>query len=1113
MKKFFKYNFPIIVLLIFFANKSFSQGAPFCPSIVASGPPSPVCLAGCSTLTANVVPVNSTTNYSIQAIPYVPYAYTGGTPVSVGTDDIWSTVINLPYKFCYFGNTYTQCIIGSNGQICFNLGTAGGYDGWPVTTALPSLVDMPGNTICAAFRDIDPSFGGTVGYYFTGTAPCRALVIYWANIPLYSCGPPNSTFEAVLYENTNYIDIYLQSSSNSCVSWQQGKGIIGIQNAPATVAYCPPARNFPSNWTATNEAWRFVPTGIPSYTVDWTGPGGYIGSGLTQTVCPASTTGYTATMNVTSCSGVTSTYTSPVTVSVSPNPPPVITSTVSQFSCASPTANAGSINITSGTPGYTVNWSPVAAFSGSTANTWSVTGLTIGINTVMVIDAQGCSNTATVNVTGAPPVSSFSLSAPSGTVIGCNPPTLPLVATNTSTLGNMTFTWTSATTGTATGTNINATALGGTNTYTVYGNDLTAGACQAIQVITVTQNTTVPSVTVNPISGNITCNGAPACFTAVCSPTVNVQGQWLDPSLSPIGGLSNSPVLLCANQPGVYTASFTNITNGCSRTQTVSVTSSSVIPTMTINALNGYVITCNQPCLTMNISTSSTLAPKSYSWTNLSTTVTTTPPTGGYTICTPGNYLAEFMDGNFCRISQMITISIDTLRPSPSAISGLPSNSYTLNCYNACITPTAISNPLLSPGSYSWTTPPNLTVNSNTVSICLANISSSITATNYTVLAIGSNGCIGKAKIQFFKNIYVPPYTAVFTPSAITCANPCVAMSPQTTTSVAATFTFVSPAPTTTANTAGALFCVPGAYTMNYNNVSNGCQGTYTNINVQVNATPPATVVLPPIMLPCGSNTAVINSGLVSSVSCTFIWKGPLGSGLSNPNGYTTSVNMTGNYNVIITNTINGCTALNSVAVVPGTITANFTPNPSQGFSPLSVNFNNTSVLGSSSTGTVYTWWGYGNGSTNTYTNISAGGSPNGFAMYPTAGTYSVLLVVTQSVTVAGNTTGCTSTATALIVVDLPSKLIVPNIFTPNGDGINDVFFVQSTNLAEITCVIFDRWGVKMYDVSSTTGNISWDGKTLFGKDTPSGTYFYILKATGKDGNTFEEKGSLSLYR
>ncbi len=52
-----------------------------------------------------------------------------------------------------------------------------------------------------------------------------------------------------------------------------------------------------------------------------------------------------------------------------------------------------------------------------------------------------------------------------------------------------------------------------------------------------------------------------------------------------------------------------------------------------------------------------------------------------------------------------------------------------------------------------------------------------------------------------------------------------------------------------------------------------------------------------------------------------------------------------------------------------------------------------------------------------------------------------------------------------------------------------------------------------MYDVTSGTGNIGWDGKTLFGKDSPAGTYFYIIKATGKDGNTFSQNGSVSLYR
>jgi flagellar hook assembly protein FlgD len=58
--------------------------------------------------------------------------------------------------------------------------------------------------------------------------------------------------------------------------------------------------------------------------------------------------------------------------------------------------------------------------------------------------------------------------------------------------------------------------------------------------------------------------------------------------------------------------------------------------------------------------------------------------------------------------------------------------------------------------------------------------------------------------------------------------------------------------------------------------------------------------------------------------------------------------------------------------------------------------------------------------------------------------------------------------------------------------------------------------------VKSETGNISWDGKNLGGKEVPEGTYFYIIKATGKDGKTeflndkgekIPEQGTVSLYR
>jgi gliding motility-associated-like protein len=216
-------------------------------------------------------------------------------------------------------------------------------------------------------------------------------------------------------------------------------------------------------------------------------------------------------------------------------------------------------------------------------------------------------------------------------------------------------------------------------------------------------------------------------------------------------------------------------------------------------------------------------------------------------------------------------------------------------------------------------------------------------------------------------------------------------------------------------------------------------------------------------------------------------------------------------YNVVITNTVNGCSSSNSVAVTPGTVVASFVPNPSQGFSPLTVNFHNTSPQGAT-TGTMTTVWNYGNGSSVTTTAVATASGPgfaNGSTVYQSAGSYTVVLIIEQAT--ASST--CVGTATAVVTVDLPSDLVIPNVFTPNGDGDNDFFTVQSTNLSTISCQIFDRWGQKMYDVNSTTGNISWDGKNLFGKEVVPGTYFYVLKATGKDGASYDKKGTVTVYR
>ncbi|MGE0568578.1 MAG: gliding motility-associated C-terminal domain-containing protein, partial [Bacteroidia bacterium] len=207
-----------------------------------------------------------------------------------------------------------------------------------------------------------------------------------------------------------------------------------------------------------------------------------------------------------------------------------------------------------------------------------------------------------------------------------------------------------------------------------------------------------------------------------------------------------------------------------------------------------------------------------------------------------------------------------------------------------------------------------------------------------------------------------------------------------------------------------------------------------------------------------------------------------------------------GNYFVLVTNTINGCIAIGEYLVIPGGINADFVPSPTEGFAPLEVTFTNNS---STSTGasSIISTWGYGDGViTNTILNSSVSAHT-----YTSSGTFSVILTVQKG--------SCIDTAMRVIRVDIPSKLEIPNVFTPNGDGTNDIFRLRASNLKEVYVIIFDRWGNKVYETTSETGNFGWDGKNLSGKECADGTYFYIIKATGADGEEYEMKGNVSLYR
>ncbi|MBQ9677973.1 MAG: gliding motility-associated C-terminal domain-containing protein [Prevotella sp.] len=91
------------------------------------------------------------------------------------------------------------------------------------------------------------------------------------------------------------------------------------------------------------------------------------------------------------------------------------------------------------------------------------------------------------------------------------------------------------------------------------------------------------------------------------------------------------------------------------------------------------------------------------------------------------------------------------------------------------------------------------------------------------------------------------------------------------------------------------------------------------------------------------------------------------------------------------------------------------------------------------------------------------------------------------------------------------SILLMPNAFSPNGDGVNDIYRPkQYQNIVEFKAMIFNRWGQCLYSWTDIEG--SWDG-TYKGKPVKDGVYFVRVKAKGGDGQEFDIKKDVNLLR
>ncbi|MBC8173577.1 MAG: hypothetical protein H7X71_06695, partial [Chitinophagales bacterium] len=258
---------------------------------------------------------NTDSGYTLVSIPFNSELH-AGTNVTTGMvepteDDGATSAKDIGFEFCFFGNTYDQIYIATNGWVSFSdppnaWSLVYGPGGTPSYSLPNTNMNVPKNAIMGPWQDWDLNgCNNCIKYKTSGSAPYRKFVISYQNMEMFLCAGSFGSFQIVLYETYNRIENHIIEKPN-CATWEGGKATQAIHNSTGTVSYEATGRDA-SAWTTSDESTAFVPE-----EVEWFVGGTLVGTGDSLSVTPLSTTTYTAVL--TGCDGTI--YTDEVTVTV-----------------------------------------------------------------------------------------------------------------------------------------------------------------------------------------------------------------------------------------------------------------------------------------------------------------------------------------------------------------------------------------------------------------------------------------------------------------------------------------------------------------------------------------------------------------------------------------------------------------------------------------------------------------------------------------------------------------------------------------------------------------------------------------------------------------------------
>ena len=1036
------------------------------------------CSGGAST------PPKETTTYLVQNIPFAPSPATG-TQVFL-SDDAVTGALPIGFNFCFFGNTYTQFYIGSNGWISFSAGQPATFTSAPIPS---TAFGVPKNCIMGPWQDWHPGVGGQIRYQTQGTAPCRRLVVSFTNLPFFSCTSTLGTFQIVLYEGTNIIENHITNKPNC--AWAGGTSVQGIHNLPGTVAFTVPGRNS-TVWTTTNNAWRYTPNGndvAPTLTWYQVGNPTPLATNVnTMTVTPPSGGAfYTATYSYTGCYA---NYMACVgggsfvqdTVFVQPMMNQTVQLNPSQDYCSGsiiPPLPTSSLN------GITGTWTP--AINNTQTTTYTFTP-----------NPGQCADPVTQTITIIPNVT------PTFTPVGpyCIGTAIPNLPSNSN--NGIPGTWSPA---------INNQS---TTSYTF---TPSAGVCAiATNMTIVIDNLITPTFAqVGPY-----CSGAniPSLLTTSQN---GFTGTW-------------SPAI---NNTATTTYTFTPNPGQCAATTTMTVNITNNT-TPTFAAVGPYCSGANIPAIatTSQNGITGTWAP---AINNTSTTNYTFTPSAGQcatnanlTITINPNITPTFASvGPFCigsNIAPLPTTSQNGFTGTWSpAINNTTTTSYTFTptagqCATTASTSITIT-PLITPifnqlGPYcgGGIIPSFPTTSQNGFTGTWSPAPNNIQTTNYTFTS-DPGQCGGNTNMT----VEIFPVTPSYTDAAV-CQNALPYLwngqsinsagqfqanlsSSGGCDSIAILNLTLLPTLSSTTNVQICQNQVP----YNWNGLSlieTGTSSVTLTSNQGCDSVAVLNLTVSP--MPVVEFTANISEGcapvLVTFTNTGFSSGGNcqwnLGNGvvINNCGPVLGTYNTFGCYDVTLQVTSsNGCVnslTQNDIVCVNPQPVASFIIDQAQ----LS-NYNTTANFTNTSSGHVSQTWNFGDGS-GTSTQVS----PQHTYAEET-GYYYVTLVV-------ANSHGCLDSTTQMVIVENDPIFYVPNTFTPDGDLYNENFkpvFTSGFDIFQYHLTIFNRWGEVIFE--SYNAEVGWDG-TFGGEICQDGTYIWQIsfKEIGKDKRQLV-RGHVTLLR